>query len=185
MKITIAITAASGSIYAEKLLERLDKNPKVEKIHLIISENALGVIQHETTTKWIDSLSKKVVKLNNTDLYTPIASGSNCDDAMIIVPCSAGTLGRIASGISDTLITRSADVILKERRKLILALRETPLSLIHIENMRTVTLAGGIIIPTIPSFYNNPKTIDDVLLTVVQRIEKQINITADHFKWKE
>lgn len=183
MKVTIAITGASGSIYGKTLLERLATNNSVEKINLVLSNNALGVIQHEISSSWLDSLPSKVTILKNNDFYTSIASGSSCDDVMVIVPCSAGEMGRIANGISDTLITRASDVILKERKKLILVLRETPYSLIHIENMKSITLAGGIILPATPSFYNNGNSIDAIILSVVERIEKQIGIDSNSYKW--
>lgn len=184
MKITIAITAASGSIYAQRLIERLDCNSQIESIHLVLSKNALSVIELETSKEWIEKLSKKVEIFDNNNFYTPIASGSNCDDIMIIIPCSAATLGKIASGISDTLITRSADVILKERRKLILVLRETPYSLIHIENMKTATLAGAIILPASPSFYDRELNIESIILSVVERVEKIADISSQKHKWR-
>ncbi len=185
MKVSIAITAASGAIYAQKLLQNLVKNPEIEIIHLILSDNAKSVVELEIGTDWLQKLGNKVEHLDNHNFYCSIASGSNCDDVMIIVPCSAGCMGRIAHGVSDSLITRAADVILKERKKLILALRESPYNLIHIENMRLITLAGGIILPASPTFYHLPQTIDDTVLSVVERIEQCAEISAKRKKWKE
>ena len=185
MRITVAISGASGAIYAKALIERLCQNKNVDSISLVLSSNAIGVVEYETDNQWINNLDGKVKTYQNNDFYTPIASGSNCDDVMIIVPCSAGIMGRIASGVSDSLITRAADVILKERKKLILVLRETPYSLIHIENMRTITLSGGIILPATPSFYRETSSIESIVLSVVERIEQLIPLDTQRYKWQE
>jgi 4-hydroxy-3-polyprenylbenzoate decarboxylase len=131
----------------------------------------------------ISKFLKPVTVYENTNMFSPVASGSAAYDSMIIVPCTMGTLGRIATGTSPDLICRAADVMLKERRKLILVPRELPYSLIHIENMRTVTLAGGIILPASPSFYSLPKNIDELVLTVVNRIMDVAGIETNHYRW--
>ena len=185
MKVTVAITGASGAIYAQTLIKRLCQNQGVESISVVLSSNAVGVIEYEIGSEWLKNTDDKIKIYQNNDFYTPIASGSNCDDVMIIVPCSAGVMGRIASGVSDSLITRAADVVLKERKKLILVLRETPYSLIHIENMRTITLCGGIILPATPSFYRDSNSIESIVLSVVERIEQLIPIDTKRYKWKD
>jgi 4-hydroxy-3-polyprenylbenzoate decarboxylase len=183
-KIVIAITGASGAIYAKLLLERLQHlNSQVQEIAVVMSDNAKQVWQFELDN---DDYSKLPFKFYaKTDFMAPFASGSAKFDTMVIVPCSMGTLGRIAGGISDDLITRAADVVLKERRRLILVARDTPLNLIHIRNMATVTEAGGIICPAVPSFYNKPKTIEDVAMTVVNRVIDLIGLENESYRWSE
>ena len=129
--------------------------------------------------------SQKIVSYDNSNLFASPASGSADWDAMVIVPSSVGTLGRIASGVSQTLIERAADVMLKERRKLLLLLRETPLSLIHLRNMTTLTEAGAIIVPACPSFYSKPEDIDQLCSTVTERVVSLLGISAPHYKWGE
>lgn len=182
-KIAIAITGASGSIYAQTLLNSIiNKQPNCE-IALVFSSNAKDVWKHELQNESYLNLPFKVYGSN--DFYSPIASGSSGFQTLIICPCSMGTLGRIASGISNDLITRAADVMLKERRKLILVTRETPLNLIHIKNMEAVTLAGGIICPATPSFYSIPKTIEDLAKTVTDRVLSLAGISEPDYKWGE
>jgi len=183
-KIILAITGASGSIYALKLLERLQelKNPPAA-IAIIFSDNAKGIWEHETGKKFVVKAPAKVYDNNN--FYVPFASGSSDFDTMIICPASMGVTGRIANGISDDLITRAADVILKEKRRLIIVPRETPFNLIHIRNMETLTLAGAIICPANPSFYSKPQTIDDLVMTVVERIISLAGFEADTYRWME
>jgi len=183
MKIVVGITGASGSIYAQRLIKYLSESPEVEQISVVFSDNAHEIYLSETGE---DIAAKKNIELKNDhDFYVPYASGSSTYDALIICPCSVGTLGRIAGGISNTLITRAADVMLKERRKLILVLRETPYNLIHIRNMETVTSCGGIILPASPSFYTNPKTIPELVDTVVFRILSLIGIQDVQKHWME
>ncbi len=183
-KIVIAITGASGSIYAKLLLDRLQHlNSQVEEVAVVMSDNAKQVWQFELDNEDYNKLPFKFYAKN--DFMAPFASGSAKFDTMVIVPCSMGTLGRIAGGISDDLITRAADVILKERRKLILVARDTPLSLIHIRNMVTVTEAGGIICPAVPSFYNKPQTVEEVALTVVNRVIDLIGLENESYRWGE
>jgi len=181
-KIVVAITGASGSIYAENLIKKLlaAKNQWTE-LAVVMTENAREVWKTELSN---DSWKNFPIKLYSTsDFSAPFASGSGQFDTMIIIPCSMGTLGRIASGISNDLITRAADVVLKERRKLICVVRDTPYNLIHIRNMETVTLAGGIICPATPSFYSQPKTIEDIAATVVDRVIDLAGFDIKTFRW--
>jgi 4-hydroxy-3-polyprenylbenzoate decarboxylase len=181
-KIVVAITGASGAIYARLLLDKLQQlNSQVAEVAVVMSDNAKQVWQFELDNTEYDNLPYKFYAKN--DFMAPFASGSAKFDTMVIIPCSMGTLGRIASGISDDLISRAADVILKERRKLILVARDTPLNLIHIRNMQTVTEAGGIICPAVPSFYNKPKTIEELALTVVNRVIDLIGLENESYRW--
>ena len=183
-KIIIAITGASGSIYAKKLLMKLQilkDGPK--EIAVIFSDTAKEIWAAETGNKYMAEHSAK--EYQNNTYYAPFASGSSSYDIMIICPASMGTIGRIANGTSDDLIARTADVMLKERRRLILVPRETPYSLIHINNMKTLTLAGAIICPATPSFYSDPKTIDDLVMTVVDRIIDLAGFSNNGFRWME
>lgn len=184
IKIAIAVTGASGSIYAKVLLEQLLRlRDQVAEVSLVWSDNAKTVWQHELGNSDHDKFPFKVWDKN--DFMAPFASGSSSYSTLIICPCSMGTLGRIAGGISNDLITRAADVMLKERRKLICVVRETPYNLIHLKNMITVTEAGGIICPATPSFYSNPKTFDDVAYTVIHRVLQLAGLLADGYKWGE
>lgn len=183
-KIVLGISGSSGSIYARLLLTRLNSlKAQVADCGIVMSENAHINWQLEQSETPVESFGFKI--FNPRDFNAPFASGSARFDTMIICPCSMGTLGRIACGISDDLMTRAADVILKERRKLILVPRETPYSLIHLENMRTITLAGGIICPATPSFYSNPKSIDEVASTVVDRILDLAGFDHKSYRWGE
>jgi len=181
-KIVVAITGASGSIYARLLLGKiLVMKDQYDELGMIMSENAKQV--WETETGNTDYKNLPVKNYSTIDFTAPFASGSGKFNTMIIVPCSMGTLGRIATGVSNDLITRAADVVLKERRKLICVVRDTPYSLIHIRNMETVTLAGGIICPASPSFYSLPKTIDEVASTVVDRVLDLAGFDIKTFRW--
>lgn len=179
-KIVIAITGASGSVYAERLLGYLAPIEGIE-VGVVLSQNAADVWIHELQ-KPVD-IPFRVYDLK--DYRAPFASGSAKYTYMVIVPCSMGTLGRIASGFSDDLITRAADVVLKERRKLICVVRDTPMNLIHIENMRTLTLAGGMILPAIPSFYSRPQSMEELVDTVVHRILDQLDLPVSTYRWGE
>jgi flavin prenyltransferase len=183
-KIILAVTGASGSIYAEKLLMKLQtlKNGPKE-IAVIFSDTAKQIWIAETGKKYSPGSTAK--EYDNALFYAPFASGSSSYDTMIICPASMGTIGRIANGTSDDLIARTADVMMKERRRLILVPRETPYSLIHINNMKTLTLAGAIVCPATPSFYSNPKTIDDLVMTVVDRIIDLTGFNSNGFRWME
>lgn len=181
-KIVVAVTGASGSIYAKLLLEKLQQSgSQIGQVAIVMSDNAKQVWKFELDNEDYNNLPYPFYQKN--DFMAPFASGSAKFDTMVIVPCSMGTLGRIANGTSDDLITRAADVILKERRKLILVARDMPLNLIHIRNMGTVTEAGGIICPAIPSFYSKPKTIEDVAMTVVNRVIDLIGLENESYRW--
>ena len=172
MKLLVAITGASGSIYAQRLLDQLD--PQVHELHVVLSRYAQVVIEQELPGGL--KLSKSIHVHNLRSMNAPFASGSNPVDAMVIIPCSMGTMGRIAHGISDDILLRAADVVLKERRKLILVPRETPLNLPHIKNMELVMLAGATILPANPSFYHRPHSIMDLVDTVVGRVLDHLGI---------
>jgi 4-hydroxy-3-polyprenylbenzoate decarboxylase len=183
-KILVAITGASGSIYAKGMLDKLANiGSQWDELSVVMTENAATVWQTELGN---DEYRKYPFRFfGTTDFMAPFASGSGQYDTMIIIPCSMGTLGRIASGISNDLITRAADVILKERRKLICVIRDTPYNLIHIRNMETVTLAGGIICPATPSFYSRPGTIEAVAATVTDRVLDLAGFTIPTFRWAD
>jgi flavin prenyltransferase len=181
-KIVLAITGASGSIYAKMLLEKLQRlTSPPEEIAVIFSDTAREIWEAEIGRKFSPGPTTK--EYDNKTYFAPFASGSSKYDTMIICPASMGTTGRIANGTSDDLIARTADVMLKERRKLIVVPRETPYSLIHISNMKKLTLAGAIICPATPSFYSNPKTIDDLVMTVVDRIIDLAGFESNGFRW--
>lgn len=181
MKIIVAVTAASGAIYARQLLEQLVASPQVENIALILSTNAEAVAETEGVTL---PESGKITCYANDNLFAAPASGSARWDAMVIVPSSVGTVGRVAAGVSQTLIERAADVMLKERRRLVVVVRETPLSLIHLRNMTTLTEAGAIVLPASPSFYSRPTDIEELCSTVTERIVSLLGIDAPHFEWQ-
>ena len=181
-KVVVAITGASGSIYVKLLLEKFFAiKDQWNDLAIVMTENAKKVWETELGNDHYKNLSVK--NYSTTDFNAPFASGSGKFNTMIIIPCSMGTLGRIASGVSNDLITRAADVILKERRKLICVVRDTPYSLLHIRNMETVTLAGGIICPATPSFYSLPKTIDELASTVVDRVLDLAGFDIKTFRW--
>jgi 4-hydroxy-3-polyprenylbenzoate decarboxylase len=183
-KIILAVTGASGSIYALKLLEKLAELKSLPaEIAVIFSDTAKEIWEAETGKKYSPVPPAKEYCYKT--YYAPFASGSSQYDTMIICPASMGSIGRIANGTSDDLIARTADVMLKERRRLIIVPRETPYSLIHIKNMKTLTLAGAIICPATPSFYSNPKTIDDLVMTVVNRIIDLAGFENNSFRWME
>jgi len=218
-KVIVAVTGASGAVYALKLLERLRGLPaKVTRqgehvdgqaepdsgqrgqmhgqtepsrelqeppaeVAVIFTGNAEEIMLYETGAGYTPSGTEKIY--DNRDFNAPFASGSSSFDTMIICPASMGMVGRIAHGVSDDLITRAADVILKERRRLILVPRETPYSLIHITNMKLLTEAGAIICPATPSFYSRPQTIDDLVMTVIDRVLTLAGFTIDTFRWNE
>ncbi len=183
-KIAIAITGASGSIYAKVLLDKLSRlGNQLQEVSLVMSDNAKSVWEHELgDTKYKDYAFRLFSK---HDFSAPFASGSARYNSLIICPCSMGTLGRIAGGISNDLITRGADVMLKERRKLILVTRDTPLNLVHINNMKTVTEAGGIICPASPSFYSRPATAEEIAATVIDRVIDLAGIEQNSYRWGE
>jgi len=183
-KIVVAVTGASGSVYAKVLLDKLVQlRDQVTETSLVMSDNAKAVWQHELGNKNYENYPFRTFEKN--DFFAPFASGSAGYTTLIVCPCSMGTLARVASGISNDLVTRAADVILKERRKLILVTRDTPLSLIHINNMKTVTEAGGIICAATPSFYSKPTTIEEVAATVIDRVIDLAGLEQKVYRWGE
>ncbi len=181
-KIAIAITGASGSVYAKLLLQKLVQlKDQLQEVSVVMSNNAKFVWQTELGNDEYANFPFRYFE--KTDFTAPFASGSAQYDALIIIPCSMGTLGRIAAGISNDLTTRGADVILKERKKLICVIRDAPYNLIHIKNMETVTLAGGIICPASPSFYSKPKTLEAATVTVVDRVIDLAGLRNESFRW--
>lgn len=181
-KIAIGITGASGAIYAKVLLDKLQTLPEIE-VALVMSQNAKEVWKYELGNQ--DYMQQPLKVYDIMDYFAPFASGSSSYEAFVICPCSMGTLGRIANGISDNLISRAADVMLKERRKLVCVVRDTPYNLVHIENMKRVTEAGAIICPASPSFYSLPKTFEELAATVVDRVISLLGIDIQTFRWSE
>ena len=185
-KIVVAITGASGSVYAQLLIDRLlAAKDQWDALSVVMTANARLVWKTELSSEPDMAVyaAGGIRFFEQNDFFAPFASGSGKYDTMIICPCSMGTLGRVAAGISNDLITRAADVVLKERRKLICVLRDTPYNLVHIRNMETVTLAGGIICPATPSFYSRPQTIEEAALTVVDRVMDLAGLQVDTFRW--
>ncbi len=181
-KIVVAITGASGSIYAKLIIEKLlTVQSQWQALSVVMSDNAKTVWEHELGNN--DYKNYPLSFFDKNDFTAPFASGSAGYNCMIIVPCSMGTIGRIAGGISNDLITRAADVILKERRKLICVARETPYNLIHLNNMKIITEAGGIICPATPSFYSQPKTIEQAAMTVVDRVIDLAGVQIESYRW--
>lgn len=181
-KVAVAISGASGSIYAKILLQKLaGLSSQLAELSVVMTNNAKEVWRTEVGDE--SYLQTEARHFSTTDFNAPFASGSAQYDALIIVPCSMGILGRIAAGVSNDLITRGADVMLKERKKLICVVRDTPYNLIHIRNMETVTLAGGIICPASPSFYSRPDTIEKAVGTVVDRVLDLAGLTIQSFRW--
>ena len=172
MKIIVAVTAASGALYARLCLEQLLRAGEISEITLIYSTHAREVADYP-----------RIRVYDNDDLFASPASGSADYDAMIVVPCSVGTLGRIACGVSQSLIERAADVVLKERRRLVLVVRETPLSLIHLRNMTTLTEAGAVVLPASPGFYARPASIEQLCLSVVERVMSLLGVSGARYLW--
>ena len=183
-KIIVAVAGASGSVYAQKLIASLSAlKPAPAEIAVVFSETAREIWEAEIGGRFEPVPPAKIYE--NENFLAPFASGSSTFDTMIICPSSMGTLGRIANGVSDDLICRAADVMLKERRRLIIVPRETPYNLIHIRNMEALTLAGAVICPATPSFYNKPATIDDLVMTVVDRVITLAGFEGDSYHWME
>ena len=183
-KTIVAITGASGAIYAKVLFDKLlSLKGQWQDLGVVMSDNAKVVWQSELGNKQYENYPFTFWSKN--DFLAPFASGSANYKTMIVCPCSMGTLARIAGGISNDLVTRAADVILKERRKLILVTRDTPLNLIHINNMKTVTEAGAIVCPASPSFYSKPQTIEQAAATVIDRVLDLAGFEVDTFRWSE
>src|ERR1700738_4839319 len=181
MKLVIAATGASGSIYLQRLLEQIDT--AAHEIHLVLSGHAKQVAKQELGAF---KIPKGIAQHGESDLNVPFVSGSARFDAMVIVPCSMATVGRIASGSSDSGLLRAADVFLKERRRLVLVPRETPWNLIHARNVVTLLEAGAVVLPAIPSFYSRPKSIVDLVDTVVWRVLDQIGLPNSRaYRWPD
>jgi 4-hydroxy-3-polyprenylbenzoate decarboxylase len=187
-RLVVAVTGASGALYAVRFLRQAARH--YDDIYVMLSDNAGAVYAAETGARLPQPFSAQdylgsdrpydnIHFLSSKDYFTPPASGSFVHDGMVVIPCSMGTLGRIAHGISNDLTTRAADVCLKERRKLILVARDTPLNLIHLRNMVTVTEAGAIVLPAVPAFYHQPKTIEDLVDTVVARVLQNLGVAQD------
>jgi 4-hydroxy-3-polyprenylbenzoate decarboxylase len=192
--ITVGVTGASGAVLAQTMLRLLDSDARVERVHLVVTETGLRLFAEELqiTSGNSDQLvqrlvgrpSKKIAVISNKDVGASIASGSYAVDAMAVIPCSVGTLAKIAAGTCDDLLARSADVMLKEGRKLVLCVRDTPFSRIHLENMLRAQQAGAVIMPAIPSFYHAPKTIDDLITQYVCRVLSQMDLLQEAmFRW--
>jgi 4-hydroxy-3-polyprenylbenzoate decarboxylase len=182
LRILVAITGASGLLYAQRLLDNLD--PGHHEIHVVLSNYAQAVIAEELPGGL--RLPKGVVSHNLKSMNAPFASGSNAPDAMVIIPCSMGTLGRIAHGYSEDVLLRAADVVLKEKKKLILVPRETPLNLIHVKNFELLILAGATILPANPSFYTRPQTVQEVVDTVVARVLDHLGVAHELVvRWRD
>ena len=182
MRILVAITGASGAIYAQRLLDNLDS--REHEIHLVLSQYAQAVVGEELPDGL--RLAAGVITHGLRSMNVPFASGSNPMDAMVVIPCTMGTVGRIAHGVSDDVLLRAADVMLKERRKLILVPRETPLNLVHVKNFEILLLAGALILPANPSFYAHPKTIQEAADTVVARVLDHLGLAHQLMpRWQE
>ncbi len=180
-RIIVAVTGASGAIYARRTLDALAAVDGIGEIALIVSRNGHDVAQYENIE--LTTADSRVRVYSNDDMFAPPASGSAGYDAMVIVPCSVGSAGRIAAGVSSDLIGRAADVMLKERRKLIAVVRETPLSAIHLRNLATLSECGAVVMPASPSFYSHPQTIEELCDTVVERIVMQLGAELPHYIW--
>jgi 4-hydroxy-3-polyprenylbenzoate decarboxylase len=182
LKILIAITGASGVLYAQRVLDNLD--PARHELHVVLSRYAQTVITQELPDGL--RLAAGVTSHSLKSMNAPFASGSNAPDAMVVIPCSMGTIGRIAHGSSEDVLLRAADVVLKEKKKLILVPRETPLNLVHVKNFELLLLAGAVILPANPSFYTNPASVEDVADTVVSRVLDHLGVEHKLGKrWRE
>jgi len=193
--ITVGVTGASGAILAQAALQLLEADPRVARVHLVVTETGLRLFAHELGIVAPDpkqlpalilgSRATKIELLPNKDVGASIASGSFPVDAMVVIPCSVGTLAAIAGGSSEDLLARAADVVLKEGRRLVLCIRETPLNRIHLENMLRAQQAGAVIMPAIPSYYHQPKTIDDLVEQYVCRVLAQLGLPQEkQYQWR-
>ena len=182
-KVIVAITGASGSIYAKVLLDKLVLlQDQIDSVGIVMSKNAKTVWEFELGDNTYNNYPFDYYEKD--DFMAPFASGSAQYNTMIVVPCSMGSLARMASGISNDLVSRAADVILKERRRLVLISRDTPLSLIHINNMKTLTEAGAVIMPASPSFYSKPKNFEELAATVIDRTLDLCDFQQDSYRWQ-
>ena len=192
--ITVGVTGASGAIFAQKTLSLLENDSRVSRIHLVTTETGQRLFSEELgitsgdlkklPARVLGRAPKKIETISNKNVGASIASGSYHVDAMIVIPCTMGALAAVANGMSDDLLSRSADVMLKEQRKLILCVRDTPFNRVHLENMLRAQQAGAVIMPIVPSFYHNPKSIDDLVTQFVCRMLAQAGLPQDHmFRW--
>ncbi len=192
--VTIGVTGASGAILAQKMLVLLEEDARVERVHLVVTETGQRLFAEELglstgdlkqlPARILGRAAKKIEILPNKDVGASIASGSYEVDSMVVIPCSMGTLGAIANGIADDLVARAADVMLKEDRKLVLCVRDTPFNRVHLENMLRAQQAGAVIMPTVPAFYNHPKTIDDLVTQYVCRVLAHIGLPQEQmYRW--
>jgi 4-hydroxy-3-polyprenylbenzoate decarboxylase len=192
--VTVGVTGASGAILAQKALVLLEEDPRVARVYLVVTETGQRLLAEELgisagdlrqlPSRLLGRPTAKIEVLPNKDIGASIASGSYAVDSMLVIPCSMGTLGSIANGTSDDLVARAADVMLKEGRKLILCVRDTPFNRIHLENMLRAHQAGAVIMPAIPAFYHHPKTIDDLVTQYVCRALAQIDLPQEKmFRW--
>jgi 4-hydroxy-3-polyprenylbenzoate decarboxylase len=193
--ITVGVTGASGAILAHTALRLLEVDPRVARVHLVVTETGMRLFAHELgivapdpkqlPTLILGTRATKIELLPNKDVGASIASGSFPVDAMVVIPCSVGTLAAIAGGSSEDLLARAADVVLKEGRRLVLCIRETPLNRIHLENMLRAQQAGAVIMPAIPSYYHQPKTIDDLVEQYVCRVLAQLGLPQEkQYQWR-
>ncbi len=192
--VTVGVTGASGAILAQKTLALLEEDARVARVHLVVTEAGQRLFAEELglsagdlkqlPSRILGRPATKIEILPNKDVGASIASGSYVVDSMIVIPCSMGTLGAIANGISDDLVSRAADVMLKESRKLVLCVRDTPFNRVHLENMLRAQEAGAVIMPTVPAFYHHPKTIDDLVTQYVCRVLAQIDLPQEKmYRW--
>jgi flavin prenyltransferase len=193
--VIVGVTGASGAVLAQKALALLEADARVERIHLVVTETGQRLFAEELgitagdlkqlPARILGAAPFKIEILPNRDVGASIASGSCAVDAMVVIPCSMGTLGSIAAGTSDDLVARAADVMLKECRKLVLCVRDTPFNRIHLENMLRVQQAGAVIMPAVPAFYHHPKTIDDIVTQFVCRVLAQIELPQEQmYRWE-
>jgi flavin prenyltransferase len=192
--ITVGVTGASGALLAQKALALLEDDARVARVHLVVTETGQRLFAEELglssgdlkqlPSRLLGRATNKIEALPNKDVGASIASGSYEVDAMLVIPCSMGTLAAIANGTSDDLIARAADVMLKEGRKLVLCIRDTPFNRIHLENMLRAQQAGAVIMPVVPAFYDHPKTIDDLVTQYTCRVLAQIGLPQERmYRW--
>jgi 4-hydroxy-3-polyprenylbenzoate decarboxylase len=192
--VTVGVTGASGAILAQKTLLLLEEDPRVARVHLVVTETGQRLLAEELgitsgdlkqlPSRILGRPAAKIEILPNKDVGASIASGSYAVDAMIVIPCSMNTLGAIANGVSEDLVARAADVMLKEGRKLVLCVRDTPFNRVHLENMLRAQQAGAAIMPAVPAFYHHPKTIDDLVTQYVCRVLAQISLPQEKmYRW--
>ena len=192
--VTVGVTGASGAILAQKTLELLEEDARVARVHLVVTETGQRLFAEELglsagdlrqlPSRILGRPAAKIEILPNRDVGASIASGSYAVDSMVVIPCSMGTLAAIANGISDDLVARAADVMLKEGRKLVLCVRDTPFNRVHLENMLRAQQAGAIIMPAVPAFYHHPKTIDDLVTQYVCRVLGQVDLPQEKmYRW--